>query len=401
MTLNKRMLSGRMAVALLAVLALMLSACGSEPPTTADPTQDADASEPADPGSEDPGEPDSGSAGAGDNTAALDEVYAAVEGLTGEEREAKLVELAAEEDGLNIYSSTNLDDAEPLLEAFEDKYDIEPNYYRASSSDVLQRILQEVDANYAGNDIVMANGPELVLLDQEGHLAPLTTPATADIIAAGVFPTWASVYINTFISGWNSNEVTSPPATWEELLTDFDGVLAMELGDWDWFATLTNKYFVEQQGMTEDEVVDMFKAAAVDARIVDGHTLMAELVVAGEYDAATSLYHHRVAEFISDGAPIAWEPPLKPMILRPNGVGIMKHVQNPATALLWAEFLLTDAQQIFAEDFRGPASTTVDGGIPPEYEPILVDFDAIVNERDKWEALWEEIVSQSGQPIEE
>lgn len=145
----------------------------------------------------------------------------------------------------------------------------------------------------------------------------------------------------------------------------------------------------------------MFKAAAANARVVDGHTLMAELVVAGEYDAATSLYHHRIAEFISEGAPIEWEPPLKPMILRPNGVGIMKHAQNPATALLWTEFLLTDAQSILAEDFRGPASTAVEGGIPPEYDPILVDIDAITQERDKWEGLWEEIVSQSGQPVEE
>lgn len=397
MTLKMRMLSGRAAVAPLAVLALLLSACGSQPPTTADPTEDGSASEPVSEGTEGT----EGSGSAQDNTAALEAVYAAVEGLTGEEREAKLLELAAEEDGLNVYSSTNLDDAEPLISAFGDKYDIEPNYYRASSSDVLQRILQEVDAGYAGNDVVMANGPEMVLLDQEGNLAPLTSPATADIIEAGVFPTWASVYINTFIAAWNTNAVSTPPTTWEELLTEFDGVLAMELGDWDWFATLTNQYFTKEKGMTEDEVVEMFKAAAANAKVVDGHTLMAELVVAGEYDAATSLYHHRIAEFISEGAPIEWEPPIKPMILRPNGVGIMKHVQNPATALLWAEFLLTDAQEILAADYRGPASTTVEGGIPPEYDPILVDMDAVVNERDKWEGLWEEIVSQAGQPVEE
>ena len=29
------------------------------------------------------------------------------------------------------------------------------------------------------------------------------------------------------------------------------------------------------------------------------------------------------------------------------------------------------------------------------------DMDAVVNDRDKWEGLWEEIVSQSGQPVEE
>ncbi|MBW3619294.1 MAG: extracellular solute-binding protein [Actinobacteria bacterium] len=403
--MEKTRLRARAGLAALAGLALIASACGSEPPTssgadggTGDDATATEAATTPDEGTESEAA-QSGGSDAMDNSAALEEVYAQLEGLEGEDRTAKLVELADEEEGLNIYSSTNLDDAEPLLAAFEDKFDIEPNYYRASSSDVLQRILQENDANYAGNDVLMANGPEMALADREGLLLPLTSPATEDIIEAGVFDTWASVYVNTFIAAWNTNEVTDPPATWEELLTDFDGLLAMELGDWDWFATITNRYFIEQQGMTEEEVVEMFKEAARDARIVDGHTLMAELVVAGEYDAGTSLYHHRVAEFIDEGAPIQWEPPLKPMILRPNGVGIMKAVQNPATALLWTEFLLTDAQTILAEDFRGPASTAVEGGIPEEYEPILVDIDAITDERDKWEGLWEEIVSQSGQPV--
>jgi iron(III) transport system substrate-binding protein len=398
---KKTRLRGRAGLTLLAGLAVIATACGSEPPTSGagaaagEGTAAPEATATEQDGSE-------GSGGdAMDNSAALEEVYAQLEGLEGEERTDKLFELAQQEDGLDIYSSTNLDDAEPLLEAFEDTYDIEPNYYRASSSDVLQRVLQEADANYAGNDVLMANGPEMALANGEGLLLPLNSPATEDIIDAGVFDTWASVYINTFTAGWNTNRMTDPPATWEELLTDFDGVLAMELGDWDWFATITNRYFKEQLGMTEDEVVKMFKEAASEARIVDGHTLMAELVVAGEYDAATSLYHHRVAEFISEGAPLGWEPPLKPLILRPNGVGIMKHVQNPATALLWAEFLMTDAQANFAEDFRGPASTAVDGGIPEEYEPILVDIEAITQQRDKWEGLWEEIVSQSGTPVEE
>lgn len=384
----------RMVLSAMAVLGLLASACGSEPPTAGGDGDTTTATEGET-------ETDGGGGGGADNTAALEEVYAQLEGLEGEERTNKLVELAAEEDGLNVYSSTNLDDAAPLLEAFEDAYDIEPNYYRASSSDVLRRILQEVDANYAGNDIVMANGPELVLLDQEGHLANLNSPYTDDIIEAGVFDTWASVYINTFIAGWNTNNVDSPPQTWEDLLQGFDGNLALELGDWDWFATLTKDYFTTEKGMTEDEVVEMFKTAAANAQAVDGHTLMAELLVAGEFDAATSLYHHRVAEFISEGAPLAWEPPIRPMILRPNGVGIMKHVQNPATALLWVDFLLTDAQQILAEDFRGPASTKVEGGIPSEYDPMLVNFQAVTEEREKWEGLWNEIVEQSGQPIEE
>lgn len=393
-------------------LALLASACGSEPPTAAGgdggggdaTTQPADPAETETANGSTAGEGNGGEGNGGDsqsaaaceNAGALEELYAQVEGLTGEERANELAGLAEEEPSLNVYGSTNLDDAGPLFELFEDTYDLEPSYYRASSSDILNRILQETDAGLAGNDVVMANGPELAVMDQEGMLLPLNSPSTDDIVQAAVFDNWAAMYLNTFTAGWNKNAVSE--AGGEDFITflqNFDGQLAIELGDWDWFATLA-KHLMETEGMTEQEIVDAFKEGVQGARVIDGHTLMAELLIAGEFDAATSLYHHRVSEFISEGAPLAWEPPVRPLIIRPNGIGIMECVQAPATALLWTEFVLSDGQQVFAENFRGPASTKVEGGLPNEYDPILVDIDAITNERDKWEGLWEEIVEATG-----
>ncbi|MGH8945236.1 MAG: ABC transporter substrate-binding protein [Acidimicrobiia bacterium] len=395
----------RSLVAVLGALALVIGAC-SAPPTAEDgTTTTGEPATTAAPGTTAAEEETTTTeaTGEGNNLAALEDVYAEVEGLTGEERTARLLELAQEEDTLSIYGSTNLEDALPLFDAFADLYDLEPNYYRASSSDVLQRILQEVDANFPGNGVVMANGPEMAILDGEGLLLPLETPTTDNIIEAGVFPTWAAIYMNSFIAGWNTEFVSGEvPDNWNDFLTTFEGALAIEVGDWDWFATLTRRYFIEELGMTEDEVVELFKTAVAGAKVVDGHTLMAELLVAGEYDASTSLYHHRVTELMSEGAPLEWEPPVRPIIVRPNGVGIMSHVQNPASALLWVEFMLTDGQVLLADEFRGPASTEVEGGIPVEYAPILVDLEAITQEREKWEALWEEIVLAAGtEPIEE
>ncbi|HVR78634.1 MAG TPA: ABC transporter substrate-binding protein [Acidimicrobiia bacterium] len=390
----------RRLVTAIGVLALVVGAC-STPPTAEEGTTTA-----AQPGTTGEGTPttaaDEGTTTTAepmglDNRAALEEVYAQVEGLTGEERTARLLELAQEEEALSIYGSTNLEDALPLFEAFEDLYDLEPSYYRASSGDVLTRILQEADANFAGNDVVMANGPELAILDEQGLLLPLETPTTENIIDAGVFDTWAAIYMNSFIAAWNTDFVSGDvPDNWNDFLSTFDGALALELGDWDWFATLTRRYFIAELGMTEEEVVELFKNAVAGSTVVDGHTLMAELLVAGEYDAATSLYHHRVTEMISEGAPLQWEPPVRPIIVRPNGVGIMRHVQSPASALLWVEFMLTDGQEVLAAEYRGPASTQVAGGIPEEYAPILVDLEAIAAERDKWESLWEEIVQAAG-----
>lgn len=341
-----------------------------------------------------------GGGGTLDNSADLQAVYDQIAGLEGEERKAKLIEIAADEEPLSIYSSTNIDDAEPLLGGFEGYADIEPSYYRASSSDVLQRILQESAADYAGNDIVLVNGPEMAIMANEGLLLPLESPYKAAIVEAANFDTWAGVYLNVFVAGWNDG-LADPPSTWEDVLTNYNGRLGMELGDWDWFATLTKNYFMGEKGMTEDEVVAMFKKAAAGAKVVDGHTLMAQLLTAGEFELSTSLYHHRVEEMISEGAPIEWKQPkpVSPMVIRPNGVGIVKTVKNPASALLWVDFVLTEGQEILVKEHRTPASTEVEGGLSNEYDPITVDIAAVTDERDHWEALYEEIVRESGSDV--
>ncbi|MGH2820927.1 MAG: hypothetical protein ACRDJ5_09770, partial [Actinomycetota bacterium] len=73
----------------------------------------------------------------------LEEITSELEGLDPEKRRARLVEMAEKEGGsFNLYGSTNLDEAGPLIEEFEDSYDITVNYYRANSEDVLQRVVE-------------------------------------------------------------------------------------------------------------------------------------------------------------------------------------------------------------------------------------------------------------------
>jgi iron(III) transport system substrate-binding protein len=332
----------------------------------------------------------------------LEEIYAELEGLDPEQRREELIAMAEEEGAvLNYYGSTNLDDITPVIEEFEDATGVTVNIYRASSEDVLLRVLQETDANFDnGVDALEMNGPQMVILDREGQLAPLNSPTTDEHPEAGVLDNWAWVYINTFVASWNTNRVSpgEAPTTWEDVLTKFDGRLAMEAGDFDWFATLVKDYFMAEQGMSEDEAVQLFRdAAAGAASVVDGHTLMAELLVAGEYDIASSTYLHRIFQFKGEGAPIEAEPYVEPLVVRPNGVGIHSNAGHPAAALLWTEFELSDAQPGLLEVDRQPASASVPGGgLPEGFDFIEVDLEAVVDEIDKWEGLYEEVIQEAG-----
>lgn len=338
---------------------------------------------------------------------ALQAVYNAVAGLGAEERRKKLIELAEAEEGtFSLYGSTNLDEAEPILAAFDDAVGLEPNIYRASSSDLLQRILQEDKASFEDTaDVVYTNGPELQVLDDEGLLLALESPFESDLVQETIVSdNWSPIYLNAFTAAWNTKRVAADeiPKTWEDVLGSFKGRLAMEVGDWDWFATLVKGYFIDKKGMSEEEAVDLFRQAAKGARMVDGHTLMTELLAAGEFDATSSAYKHRVAQLKRDGAPVEWEPAVQPIIVRPNGIAIMASTDTPASALLFVDFMLTDVQKMLIEFDRTPASNAVPGGgIPSQYEVLVADLRALGEERDKWEGLYEEIAQESGKVVED
>ena len=377
----RRFRRSRRFLALAVALALVAAACGGD-----DDDGGTDAAGGDEAGQEAPATP------------SVQAVYDELEGLEGEARTQRLIELAEAEDAdLSYYTSLNVDESAPVIEAFSDAYDIDVDLYRASSSTVLLRVIQEADAGFAGADAILLNGPEMAALDDEGLLQPFESPLTEDIVPEAVFETWAGVYLNLFVAAWNTDRVDegAAPTSWEDVLTGYDGSLAMELGDFDWFATLVQGYFMDQQGMSEEEAVDVFRQAADGARIVDGHTLMTELLAAGEYDVAASAYHHRVQRLAGEGAPITFEPAVEPIVIRPNGVGIYRDTDAPATALLFCEFMMSDAQELLVEFERTPANTTVEeGGIPEGYELLSADVDELNQQRDKWEELYAEVVAE-------
>jgi iron(III) transport system substrate-binding protein len=115
---------------------------------------------------------------------------------------------------------------------------------------------------------------------------------------------------------------------------------------------------------------------------------------------AGSTYLHRVLQLKKDDAPVEWEGGPQPIVIRPNGIAIHRYATHPASALLFLEFLLTDAQDLLVEIDRQPASAGVEGGgIPSGVQSLVVDLDALLDEREKWEGLWEEIIEGSGQEV--
>ena len=355
------------AVTLAAGAALVLSACGGSPTSSS-----------GDGG----GTEDSGPTEA-------EQLYEEVRALSGQERRDRLVELAAEENGLNLYTSMNADMVDAVTEAFSDEFDIDVSTYRAGSETVLQRILQEQDAGFAGNDIVETNGSELGALQQEDVMAPCISQELIDQVPeAGRGEDWTATRFNLFGPSWNTEIIDEPPTSWEDLADPkYDGQLALELGDYDWYMGLSD-YWLEQ-GKSQEEVDQLWADIVDGASVVKGHTVMAELMSAGQFGLASSNYTYIVENAKATGAPVETQPYVDPLIARPNGGSCMKTAENPATAMLFMDWLMQEGQATLAEEGATPAISDEQF----EVELYPVDGDKLLESGDEISSEYEDLLA--------
>lgn len=371
-------------------VAIALAACASPP------TADEDAAQVTEGAGGSEGEVGGDAEGA----AVFDDVLAQVEGLEGQERIDKLAELAAEEGELSLYTSMTTDFVDTVSSAFEDTFDLDVSVYRAGSETVLQRLIQEANANFHGADIVETNGPEMFALTSEEILAPYEPSGVGELIEGSHYDTWTATRFNNFVISWNTKKVSEDerPQSWEELADPkWDGRMAMETADVDWYKTLW-EFWVNEDGKSPEEADQLFEDMADGALLVKGHTVSGELLAAGEYDVFASNYSYLVQELVDEGAPVAWEPPVEPIITRPNGVGLVKNAPHPATALLFYEWILSEEGQKVVREFGlDPSMESL--ATSGSAELIQVDLPDLQANLDEWTKRYEALI-QRGEEVE-
>jgi len=329
-------------------------------------------------------------------------VFDKYNGMTGSARTDALLKAAKDEGELSLYTSNT--DMDAIVDGFTDKYDIDVNVYRGNSESVLQRILQESKAGFAGADLIETNSGELNVIGQEGLFYPYKGEYRDAVRPEGQKDTWTADRFNVFTIAYNTDLVkpADRPTSLEQLADPkWKGKISMEVGDIDWFSAMFNYYL--QQGKTEQQVTDMFKAIASNAKVVKGHTVQAELLSAGEFAVGTSMYTHSVQEGTEEGRPIAWRtaanPPAQPLVIRPNGAGLLATAKHPAAAMLFMDYLLTDGQKDIADAYRV-------GSVPGADDPLAglktieVDEDEMLDNAKKWDDLYAKVL-EGGQVTEQ
>ena len=326
------------------------------------------------------------------------QVYDQINGLSGDERTQTLLDLAKKDGTLSLYTSnTDMDD---VVKAFEDKYGLKVETYRANSETVLQRVLQESSANYQGADLIETNAGELNALQQQQLLYPYQGELRDKVRSEGRKDGWTADRFNAFVVGWNTAKVpagTEPQSLKDLAEPQWKGRVGLEIGDVDWFAAMYNYY--KSQGMSDDEVMTFFHKLAANSKVAKGHTVMGELLSAGQFDVAPSIYSHTVDNAAEKGASVAWKTngkPVEPVVLRPNGVGLMKSAKHPAAAMLFFDFLLTDGQEAIAGANRIGAIPTANDPLAGVETVSVPEQDLLDNPR-KWSDAYKTVTDGGGQ----
>jgi iron(III) transport system substrate-binding protein len=307
----------------------------------------------------------------------------------GADREQKLVEGAKREGTVVLYTSLAPTESKPLAEAFEKKYGVKVELWRALSDKVVQRVITEGQAKRNSVDVVETNGPEMEMIAREKLLSAFESPYLADLPPQAVpkHRLWMPDRLNFFVVGYNTNKVkrSEIPSTYEGFLDPkWKGRLGIEATDSEWMGALQHEW-------GEEKAMDfMKKLAAQEPSLRKGHILIAQLVASGEIPVGLTLYQANVLSLRKKGAPIDFVP-VQPVVARPQGIGVAKDAPHPHAALLFADFVLSpEGQKLYESMGRVPASLKVTSELN-NFPFIMTDPAHVLDESNKWEKQWDEL----------
>ena len=306
----------------------------------------------------------------------------------GPDRMERLAAAAKKEGSLLLYTTFAANNMDAVATDFERRYGVKVNSWRSGTLRVLQRALNEARAGRFEADAVLFGSPEMEALNREKLLQEVRSPHHKNLIE-GALPAhgaWASVYLNLFAHAYNTEKVRKDelPRTYADLLNPrWKGRLGVESQDQEWFLAVV-------KDMGDAKGLKFFRdlVATNGLSVRTGHSLLTSMVVSGEVPLALTVHSYMPEQMKRKGAPIDWFV-LEPAVVRPNAVGVMRRAPHPNAALLFYEYLLSDAQKLLADMAYVPATRQPDSPLR-NLRVRMVDPVEALDENDKWSKLYED-----------
>jgi ABC-type Fe3+ transport system substrate-binding protein len=312
----------------------------------------------------------------------------------GPDRAQHVLQGAKKERELTVYTSAPADDYAAFSAAFEKRYGVKVRVWRASSEKVQQRGVTEARAGRFDVDVFDTNGPEMESLHREKVLQEVKSPYLADLIPQAIMRhrEWVGTRLNVFALAYNTRLVKKDelPKKWEDLADPrWKGRLGIEAADEDWFAGVIGV-------LGEDRGLKLFREIATKNgfSVRKGHTLLLNLVAAGEVPLALTVYNYKAEQLKNKKAPLDWFV-IPPAIARANGIGVARRAPHPNAAVLFYDFMISEAQFLLLERDFVPTSRKIKTKLN-QFPIKFVDPGDMLDHQEKWTKLYEQIINRQG-----
>lgn len=310
---------------------------------------------------------------------------------------------ASAQEVVRVYAVINEDDVRLLADMFTAQTGIEVDFLRASTGELVSRVIAEAAAPQAD---VLLGGPsgQFIAIAEEGALEPYLSPAVAGLPEYAYDPDgyWTGFYLTALGIGINEERFTEQfgdtpfPATWDDLLNPaFDGEIVLT----DPVASSTAYLFVQTQLQRlgwDDGWAYLEALTPLVGQFPQSGGAPPQLVGTGEYAIGVA-YVHALTRYRTDGFPVT-------SIVPPDtagevgSVGVIAGGPNPENAKAFVDFVLSaEAQEAFsAQSFTTPLNPRAEApeGAPSFEAFDFIDYDAGVagEQRDEVLLRWQQVV---------
>ena len=275
-----------------------------------------------------------------------------INSLPPKERHDALIAGARKEGTVEWYGSLLINEFTEISAAFKKRYPfLEIKYSRGGGTNLVGRLLTEQKAGSSKVDIFSGRGNLHVTLMKAGfparNLAPFRQELREGFMDKDGY--FVGQYAYSLVIAYNTRN-TAPnkvPTAYQDLLNpEWKGQMALDIESYDWLAGMMD-ILGEEAGLAFAR-----KLAGQNIRLQRGHSLLTQLIAAGELKVMVDAYHYQILTLRQKGAPLDFTAPDPMIVKEPSGIWISKRAPHPHAAALLLDFLFSpEGQQFHARQF--------------------------------------------------
>jgi iron(III) transport system substrate-binding protein len=278
--------------------------------------------------------------------------------------DTSVVEKAKAEGEVVLYTAWGLDTVQALQKAFAKKYPfIKFEARRTGSERLLTITINEQKQKIFRADVFSGSHLAMINHKKAGHLQKYLSDEQRAFPKEFKDPDgfWTAFYMDTRVLAYNTRMAARDdlPKTYADLLLPkWKSKMAMDDADYILYGSL-----LEIMGRERGSSF-MKKLAQQDLIIRSGHSLLTQLLIAGEFPIYLDGFGSNIEKFKAQGAPIDWVA-LEPVIVSLNPVGMAINAPHPNSARLLVDFLLSkEGQEVGRSVAKIPARPEVEPPYP-------------------------------------